>query len=132
VSVLVLRDERVLLLRRAVAPAYGEWDLPGGFLEADEHPMDGAVREAREETGLEIVPAGVFGIYMGTYRGDPDEPVSILNVVYRASAPHGAPRPSAEALAVGWFAPEALPDELAFAHNRAALGDWQHAVMPLR
>ena len=46
------RDGRVLLARRALEPRRGHWDLPGGFLEETEDPVDGLRREFREETGL--------------------------------------------------------------------------------
>ena len=50
------RDGRVLLARRANEPRRGHWDLPGGFLDETEDPVDGLRREFREETGLEIEP----------------------------------------------------------------------------
>ena len=53
----VLDDGRVMLLRRAIEPGYGAWAQPGGFLEADETAIQGAVRETQEETGLEVEPA---------------------------------------------------------------------------
>ena len=56
---LVERDGRVLLGRRAHDPAAGLWDLPGGFVDEYEHPLDALRRELREETGLEIEPHGV-------------------------------------------------------------------------
>lgn len=53
-TVVLLENERgeVLLLRRAIAPHVGEWDTPGGFLNADETLEEGAGREVLEETGL--------------------------------------------------------------------------------
>src|SRR5438105_4240038 len=51
---LVVRDGRVLLGRRAIEPARGAWDIPGGFLEPWESPADAAVREVHEETGLDV------------------------------------------------------------------------------
>ena len=61
---LVERDGRLLLGRRAFDPSVGLWDLPGGFLEENEHPLDALVRELREETGLEIEPQGFVGVWM--------------------------------------------------------------------
>jgi len=52
--VYALRDEQVLLLRRTTEPNRGLWVAPGGKLDAGESPVECAVREMREETGLEI------------------------------------------------------------------------------
>ena len=65
---LVERDGRLLLGRRAFEPSVGLWDLPGGFLEENEHPLDALVRELREETGLEIEPQGFVGVWMEPYQ----------------------------------------------------------------
>lgn len=56
-SVIVRDGDEVLLGKRAVDPHRGFWGVPGGNLEYDEHPADGAVRELREETGLRVDPA---------------------------------------------------------------------------
>src|SRR6187549_3044191 len=59
----VTEDGELVLLRRAIEPAYGTWAQPGGFLEADETAIQGAVRETLEETGLEVVPTSIVGLY---------------------------------------------------------------------
>jgi ADP-ribose pyrophosphatase YjhB (NUDIX family) len=123
VSALIVRDGRVLMLRRAREPRRGAWDLPGGFLEADEHPSIGAVREVREETGLVVMATALFGVYLGTY-GPADDPDYVLNVVYLAEARDGEPQSTAEASEVAWFAQDEHPGDMAFAHNRAAVLDW--------
>ena len=51
---LVLRDGKVLLVKRGIEPFKGCWDIPGGFLESHETPEQAAIRELREETGLAI------------------------------------------------------------------------------
>jgi 8-oxo-dGTP diphosphatase len=53
-GMLVVKDDRVLLLRRAHPPRVGWLDVPGGFLEAGESLETGARRELREETGLTL------------------------------------------------------------------------------
>lgn len=51
---LVVRGERLLLLRRAQAPGRGFWDTPGGFLREGETAEEGLRRELREEIGCEV------------------------------------------------------------------------------
>jgi len=54
---LVVDNSQVLLVKRTNPPAVGSWSLPAGFLELDERPKDGAIRELAEETGLSASPA---------------------------------------------------------------------------
>ena len=50
----VIEDERVLLIRRGTEPLKGQWSIPGGTLELGETLVEGAARELKEETGLEV------------------------------------------------------------------------------
>ena len=70
VSALVTDDDgRILLARRKFEPEAGKWDLPGGFLEVDEEPLDGLRRELREEAGVEIEPLEFAGAWADRYGG---------------------------------------------------------------
>jgi len=116
---LVVRNGKVLLIRRAIEPFRGYWDIPGGFCEVDEHPVQTAIREVREETGLEIELTGILGLWLDDYEGS-----ATLNVYYLA-------RPLSRHLCIGedadgaaWFAPDALPQRIAFANGRLALRAW--------
>jgi NAD+ diphosphatase len=102
---------RALLARRAVEPALGKWDCIGGFLDEGEHPLDGLVREVREETGLEFDPHRFLGIWMGSYEGR-----ATLNLFWSGRVRGGPPRPQDDISELRWFAPAELPaaDELAF------------------
>jgi len=53
----------VVLIRRAIEPGAGTWAQPGGFLEADETAIQGAVRETLEETCLVVEPTSIVGLY---------------------------------------------------------------------
>lgn len=102
-GVLVERDGCVLLTRRAHDPGRGLWGLPAGYMEWDEQVEAAAVREAREETGLDVRLESVVGVYSYPVRG------TVL-IVYAATIMGGSLRTSEESEAVEFFAPDALPE----------------------
>jgi ADP-ribose pyrophosphatase YjhB (NUDIX family) len=119
-----VRDDRVLLTRRAIHPAHGLWTFPGGYVDWGESVADAARREMREEVGLDLAPEGLVGIY--SY---PEAPVVI--VAYHVTVPEGleAAADAHEVSEVGYFAREAIPwDALAFRSTREALEDWFRRV----
>jgi 8-oxo-dGTP diphosphatase len=61
VSAAIVRDERILVVRRARAPALGVYTLPGGVVELGETLAEAVIREVREETGLAIAPVALAG-----------------------------------------------------------------------
>ena len=61
VSAAIIRDGKVLIVRRARKPAFNLYSLPGGVVEVGESLADAVVREAREETSLDIEPVAVAG-----------------------------------------------------------------------
>lgn len=121
----------MLLARRAGEPFMGRWDIPGGFLEEGEHPLDALAREFQEETGLAIEPGEFLGVFMDWY-GEPDTPglQSTLNLTWLARVVAGEPEPADDVAELRWFAPDDLPrpDELAF----RSLGDVLSAVLAAR
>jgi 8-oxo-dGTP diphosphatase len=118
-------EGRVLLARRRADPFAGRWDLPGGFLQEGEHPLDGLVRELREETGLEVEPLEFVGIWMDRY-GDTEDAPATLNLYWTAHVTGGESEPADDVTELGWFAPDELPrpDELAF-HISDVLSAWR-------
>jgi ADP-ribose pyrophosphatase YjhB (NUDIX family) len=117
---------RVLLGRRAFDPGAGKWDLPGGFLHEDEHPLDALRREIHEETGLEIEPLRFLGFWLEPYDG---RIVLCLSWTARASGEGSA---ADDLVELRWFSPDELPppSELAFTHYPAVLSaavGYQHA-----
>ena len=75
VGVVVLRDDRVLLIRRGKAPRIGQWSIPGGKQELGETWREAAHREVMEETGLEIELIGLIDVVDAIVRhGDDTSP----------------------------------------------------------
>jgi 8-oxo-dGTP diphosphatase len=117
---------RVLLARRANEPFKGYWDLPGGFLEEGEHPLDALRRELREETGLEVEPLDFVGVWTDRYPYG-TQVGSTLNLYWTARVVRGSAQAADDVSEVAWFAPDELPgeEELAF-HIGDVLRAWRY------
>jgi len=116
---------RLLLVKRAHDPYDGCWDIPGGFCELYEHPRDAAVREAREETGLEVEGGDLLGIWLDDYG---QTGIVTLNCYFRCRLIGGTERPEpGEVAELGWFSADELPlENLAFPdHERIVLAAWR-------
>ena len=110
-------DNRIVLVRRAIEPGYGLWVFPGGYVDRGETVLDAAIREAREEAGLEIRLEGLVNIY--SYSGRP-----LIIIVYTASILGGELCVDDECLEARLFTPDDIPwSELAFVSTRDALRD---------
>lgn len=116
-AVLVKKDGQVLLTRRAYPPDEGKWALPAGFMDALEDPAEAAVRECREETGLEIAISGLLTLVAG--REHPAGADIVL--VYEGEVTGGSLKAGDDAAEAGFFSIEQLPP-LAFRATRTALG----------
>jgi 8-oxo-dGTP diphosphatase len=117
---MILREGRLLLVKRGVEPFRGWWDIPGGFLQPGEHPAEGAAREALEETGLRVAIGDLVGTYVDVYG---EERRYTLNMYYMAGVVDGEPRACDDAVAIEWFSLEELPEKVAFANCRQAISD---------
>ena len=117
---------RVLLVRRAGDPDEGTWDLPGGFLEEAEAPLDALRRELLEETGLEIEPVEFFGAWLDRYGDGPDAPTT-LDLYWTGRVTGGEAVAGDDASELRWFPRNRLPpdDEIGFPNVRAVLRAWR-------
>jgi ADP-ribose pyrophosphatase YjhB (NUDIX family) len=120
------QDGRLLLVRRAHEPFKGRWDIPGGFLDEGEHPLDGLRRELREETCLDVEPLEFLGVWMDRYGGDSTAEAT-LNLYWTARPVGGEADPKDDVTELRWFAPDELPsaDELAFENVPRVLSAWR-------
>jgi ADP-ribose pyrophosphatase YjhB (NUDIX family) len=130
-SALIVDDDgQVLLARRAREPDRGKWDLPGGFLEEVEDPLDGLRRELLEETGLRVEPIAFSDVVVDRY-GDEGNAPHTLNLYWICRAVSGEPQPQDDVAELRWFPRDELPsrEELAFRNNAEVLLRWrqQHA-----
>jgi len=125
VTTLPITDRgEVVLIKRGIEPALGLWAQPGGFLEIDETVRDAAIRETREETGLEVEPGEIVGLYSRV-------PAAVVVVAYEARIVGGRPIVTHESLETRPFAPDAIPwADVAFETSIRALRDWVARVRP--
>ena len=117
-------EPEVLLLRRDVDPGRGAWDLPAGFLEPHESSEAGALREGREESGLEIELVALTGVY-----SSPEG--NAVAAIYRARPldPGAEVDPDHESSDHAWVRRGDVPDwlpRMAFRSMAIALDDWAH------
>jgi ADP-ribose pyrophosphatase YjhB (NUDIX family) len=118
VGTIATLNGRIILQRRAIAPAPGKWALPGGYVDRGERLEEAAVRETLEEVNVEVTIDRLLNAY--SYRGTP-----YILVVYEATVRGGTPRPGHEVLEVATFTPAEIPwNELAFLSTRDALKDY--------
>ena len=106
---------RIVLVRRAIDPGYGKWVFPGGYVDRGEEVTLAAVREAREECGLDVRLEGLVNVYSYSGRA----PVVI---VYAATIIGGCLGCDDESLEARFFERTEIPwDELAFRSTHEAL-----------
>src|SRR5262249_15771094 len=93
---------RIVLVRRAIDPGYGKWVFPGGYVDRGEPLTTAAIREAREECGLDVRLDGLVNIY--SYAGR-----APVIVVYAGTAVDGTLRADEESLEAAEFDRDSVP-----------------------
>ena len=104
-AVLIEKDGRVLLVRRANEPYRGLWTLPAGFVNGNEDPAEAAARECLEETGLSVHVTRVLDVIAGReHKRGAD-----FIIVYLAEVVSGELMADDDADAAEWFVRSELP-----------------------
>jgi len=112
VDIIIEVDEGIVLIKRK-NPPHG-WALPGGFVDYGESLEESAVREAKEETSLDVTLVSELGAYS---EPDRDPRMHTITVVFIAKA-QGKPRAADDAAGAGIFTQDTLPEDLAFDHGK--------------
>jgi len=105
-------DKPIVLIERRNPPP--GWAIPGGFVDIGESVPDAAVREALEETCMEVRLRCLLGVYS---KPDRDPRGHTVSMIYVAEA-HGEPAAADDAASVGIFDPAAIDVPLAFDHEQ--------------
>lgn len=110
---LIVKNQKILLIKRKGEPFHNYWALPGGHLDLNETAEEGVAREVKEETNLVTTSIKLLGIYSNPQR-DPRQIVSAIYIVETK----GTPRAGDDAVDFKWFPLNKLPKNLAFDHKK--------------
>lgn len=111
VGAVIVRDDRVLVVRRLNPPLQGQWSIPGGLVETGETIKEALIREIREETGLAVEPIELIEVFERILR-DPDSRVQYHFVVidYLCRIVWGDADPGTDVSEIQWARLEDLPN----------------------
>ena len=116
-AVIINQNSRTLLVKRKYEPKIGDWSLPAGYIEYDENPETAAIRETKEETGLDVSIVNLFDV-----QGACDDPDSrVILVIYEVEIVGGELEPGDDAIEAEFFPVNQLPDNIAFSSHKKAL-----------
>ena len=113
VDTVIIYEGKIVLIRRKNPPFQGHFALPGGFVEVGETVEDAAVREAKEETGLDVRLLKLLGVYSDPSRDPRGHTVSVCFLALGS----GNLKAGSDAKETGLFGIDEIP-ELAFDHNK--------------
>lgn len=110
-SIALIKDKKILLAKRKIAPQQGDWDILGGFVEPGESVEEGVIREMKEETGLDVEIEKYLGSVADVYGERPSIP---LIFTVKMINPNQQPSPHDDVEELAWFSLEEIPNNLAF------------------
>jgi ADP-ribose pyrophosphatase YjhB (NUDIX family) len=102
----IVNDGKILLVQER---SDGKWCMPGGWADIDEYPSEMVVREVREESGLDVRPGKVIGVFDANRDGIPRNFFHAYKVVFLCDLLGGTPSPSNETSAAEFFDFDRLP-----------------------
>ena len=111
VDIIILRDQQIVLVKRK-NPPHG-WALPGGFVDEGESVEHAAIREAKEETGLDVILDDLFYVYSDPKRDPRQHTMSTVFIAHACGEPVG----SDDAESAVYYSLSDLPSPIAFDHS---------------
>ena len=111
VDIIILRDQQIVMIKRK-NPPHG-WALPGGFVDEGESVEHAAIREAKEETGLDVMLDDLLYIYSDPSRDPRQHTMSTVFIAHACGEPMG----SDDAEKAVYYSLDSLPDTIAFDHR---------------
>ncbi len=129
VGAYIVKSSNILLVRRAVEPRKGYWDIPGGFVRDDENPEEAVKRELREELSLEVINLKLIGVigpeeYQYQKITQKNFEISYLCGINESTPPS----PSDDIDSVSWFPLDDLP-EMAFKINTLGVANLNNHIL---
>lgn len=109
---IIVKNNKILLIKRANDPYKDLWALPGGMVDFDETVEESVIREVSEETGLVVTDLNLSGIYSNPAR-HPKQTVAIAYII----KVKGSPKAGDDASECHYFPFKELPKPLAFDHE---------------
>lgn len=124
-AIILTQNNKILLVKRKYNPFKGDWSLPAGFIEYDESPESCAIREAKEETNLNVKLTRLFDVYSGS-----DDPrTNAILIVYLAEVLGGDLKPGDDASEAKYFPENKIPQNIAFAVQRQVIEDFYKSIL---
>lgn len=102
----VIRENKILLVKEV---SDGRWSMPGGWADVGDMPSEVAAREVFEESGFEVKPKKVIGVFDANRSGRPLEFYHAYKIIFLCELIGGKARPSDETSDVGFFNFNDLP-----------------------
>ncbi len=122
IDALIIRNGKILLIKRGIEPYKDFWALPGGHVDFNETVEEAVKRETEEETNLKVVSLKLLGVYSNPKR-HPNQSVAVSYIAETT----GEPRASDDAKECRFFPLDELPKDLAFDHKKI-IEDYKEAT----
>jgi 8-oxo-dGTP diphosphatase len=120
---IIIKNKKIVLIKRRNEPFHGQWALPGGFVEYGETTEEAVIREIQEETGIRTTIQKILGVYSDPKR---DPRGHTISIVYLLQSTRGHPQAGSDAEDIHFFNLNDLPP-LAFDHKKI-INDTIHQV----